>query len=163
MGDRARKSGIGADIEKKLEQRYEEAEKEGTMEAVLLWINASTQGDHASIPSAEFKDLHRSLRDGVMLCKLINKLLEAAGGKAVKFSAKAASPFVARTNIENFGKGCEAYGLNKEAVIQSDDLYEGRKGAFLNVINGLHSLAMLANSKGFSITYTGQQTKMLDN
>jgi len=163
MSDRARKSGVAGDIERKLEENYDREEAAGTTEAVMLWINACTQGDHESIPGFSFKELHRALRDGAMLCKLVNKLLESDGKGKIKFSNKCASPFVARTNIENFANACEKYGLNKEALIQSDDLYEGRKGPFLNVINGIHSLAMLANSKGYSVTYTGQQTKMMDN
>jgi len=163
MCDRARKSGIGADIDKKMENNYDREEEAGTTEAIMLWINAIVAGEHESIPNHSQKELHRSLRDGAMLCKLINKLLEAEGKSKIKFSSKCASPFVARTNIENFGKGCTAYGLAKEFLLQSDDLYEGRKGPFFNVINCLHSLGMLANSKGFDPTYTGQQTKFMDN
>merc|ERR1712226_756878 len=80
------------------------------------------------------------------------------------FSKKCVSPFVARTNIENFNKGCDAYGLVKEFQVQTDDLYEGRKGPFVNVINCLHSLGMLANGKGHDSvpTYTGQVVKTID-
>jgi len=163
MCDRARKSGIAGDIERKLEENYDREEAAGTTEAVMVWINAVTAGEHDSIPNNSFKELHRCLRDGVMLCKMINKMNAGEGKPKVKFSAKCASPFVARTNIENFAKGCEAYGLNKEALVQTDDLYEGRKGPFLNVINGLHSLGSLANSKGFMPTYTGQVTPVMDN
>jgi len=163
MCDRARKSGIGADIDKKMEESYDREEAAGTTNAIMIWINAVVSGEHESIPNFSQKELHRCLRDGIMLCKLINKLLESDGKPKIKFSSKCASPFVARTNIENFSKGCGAYGLVKEFHIQSDDLYEGRKGPFVNVINGLHSLGMHANSKGFDPTYTGQQVKYMDN
>ncbi|PVD33715.1 hypothetical protein C0Q70_04975 [Pomacea canaliculata] len=160
--NRAKKAGIGAEIDKKLEQRYDQEEEAGTTKAVQLWINAVLQGEHEPIPSYSQRDLHKSLRDGVMLCKLINKLLEAEGKNKVHVQKKVASMFVAYTNIEAFNNGCLQYGLAKEFLVQSADLWEGRKGPFLNVINCLHSLGFLANSKGFTPTYTGEIQKSLN-
>jgi hypothetical protein len=161
--NRAKKSGIGAEIERKLENKYDQEEAAGTMNAIVVWINAIVVGDHEPIANHSHKELHRSLRDGVMLCKVINKLLASEGKGKVNFQKKVASLFVAMGNIESFNKGCTDYGLNTEFLFQSGDLWEGRKGPFLNVINGIHSLGFLANSKGFQPTYTGQQTKYLDN
>ncbi|BFZ05125.1 hypothetical protein BsWGS_08164 [Bradybaena similaris] len=160
--NRAKKSGLGADIEKKLEYRYDQEEAAGTMNAVMLWVNAVTQGEHEPIGNQSQKELHRALRDGVMLCKLINKLLASEGKGKVGFQKKVASPFVAMGNIESYNKGAAEYGLSKEFLFQSGDLWEGRKGPFLNVINGIHSLGFLANSKGFQPAYTGRQSKVLD-
>ncbi|BFZ15934.1 hypothetical protein BsWGS_18973 [Bradybaena similaris] len=160
---RAKKSGLGADIERKLEGRYDEEEAAGTMNAIVVWINAVLQGEHEPIANQSHKELHRALRDGVLLCKLINKLLASEGKGKVSFQKKVASPFVAMGNIESYNKGCLDYGLSKEFLFQSGDLWEGRKGPFLNVVNGIHSLGFLANTKGFQPTYTGQQTKYLDN
>ncbi|CAG5126116.1 unnamed protein product [Candidula unifasciata] len=160
--NRAKKSGLGADIEKKLEYRYDQEEAAGTMTAVMNWVNAVTAGEHEPIANQSQKELHRALRDGVMLCKLINKLLASEGKNKVSFQKKVASPFVAMGNIESYNKGAAEYGLSKEFLFQSGDLWEGRKGPFLNVINGIHSLGFLANSKGFQPAYTGQQTKLLD-
>ena len=159
---RAKKSGIGADIEKKLENRYDQEEAAGTMNAILVWVNAIIQGEHEAIQNQSQKELHRALRDGVLLCKLINKLLASDGKPKISFQKKVASPFVAMGNIESFNKAAADYGLSKEFLFQSGDLHEGRKGPFLNVINGLHSLGFLANTKGFQPTYTGQQTKFLE-
>ncbi|KAI8784173.1 transgelin-3 [Biomphalaria glabrata] len=160
--NRAKKSGIGAEIEKKLEQRYDQEEAAGTMNAIVVWINAILAGEHEPIVNHTQKELHKSLRDGVLLCKLINKILASEGKSKVGFQKKVASPFVAMGNIDNFNKGCTDYGLSKEFLFQSTDLWEGRKGPFLNVINCIHSLGFLANSKGFQPTYTGSQTKYLD-
>jgi|ERR1711874_60892 len=160
---RAKKSGIGAEIDKKLEERYDQEEAAGVTEAILIWINAILSGEHDSIPNKDQKELHRCLKDGVMLCKLINKLLASESKGKVSFQKKVASPFVAMGNMESFNKGCTDYGLSKEFLFQSTDLWEGRKGPFLNVINCIHSLGFLANSKGFEHTYTGEQTKYLDN
>jgi len=161
--NRARKSGIGADIERKQEERYDKEEADGTTNAIMLWVNAVLQGEHQSIPNFSHREMHRSLKDGVMLCKLISRLLASEGGSRVKFQKNINSPFAAMGNIENFNKGCTDYGLAKEFLVQSSDLWEGRKGPFLNVINCIHSLGFLANSKGFEPTYTGAQTKYVDN
>ena len=56
--------------------------------------------------------------------------------------------FVAYTNIENYNNGCLQYGLAKEFTVQSADLWEGRKGPFLNVINNIHSLGFLVSVLG---------------
>uniref|UniRef100_A0A0B6ZYC5 Calponin-homology (CH) domain-containing protein n=2 Tax=Arion vulgaris TaxID=1028688 RepID=A0A0B6ZYC5_9EUPU len=161
---RAKKSGIGADIEKKLEYRYDQEEAAGTQNAIVVWVNAIVpQSEHEAIANHSHKELHRSLRDGVLLAKVINKLLASEGKGKVSFQKKVASPFVAMGNIESFNKGCLEYGLNKEFLFQSGDLWEGRKAQFLNVVNCIHSLGFFANSKGFQPTYTGQQTKYVDN
>ena len=49
------------------------------------------------------------------------------------------------TNIENFNKGAQEYGLSKEFTFQSGDLWEVRKGPFLNVLNGVHSLGFVVS------------------
>lgn len=68
------------------------------------------------------------------------------GKSPITFQKKVMSPFVAMTNIENFNKGCEQYGLEKEFQFQSGDLWEVRKGPFLNVINCLHSLGFCVST-----------------
>lgn len=77
--------------------------------------------------------------------RLINTLLKNTGGSPVTFSKKITSPFVAMGNLENFSKGCEAFGLPRTCIIQSGDVYEGNKAKFYNVLNTLHSLAMLVS------------------
>lgn len=159
--NRAKKSGLGADIDKKLESRYDQEEQAGTTQSIQIWLNAVIQGEHEAIASYSQKDLHKNLRDGVLLCKLINKLLESDGKPKVHVQKKVASMFVAYTNIENYNNGCLQYGLAKEFTVQSADLWEGRKGPFLNVVNNLHSLGFLANSKGFQPSYTGEQSRTM--
>jgi len=162
MCDRAKKSGIGADIEKKLEAKYDAEDEAGTIDAVRIWVNAVCEGLHDPIPDKSQKSMHSGLRDGVMLCKLVNKLLETDGKAKVHIQKKVTNMFVATTNIENYNNGCLQYGLAKEFTVQSTDLWEGRKGPFLNVINNIHSLGFVANGKGFGITYTGEVQRSAD-
>lgn len=159
---RANKVGIGYEVEKKMEDNYDREEAAGTPTHITNWVNAIIEGEHDLIPATDWKSMCTHLRDGVALCKLINKLLKADGQQPIQFQKKVMSPFVAMTNIENFNKGCMQYGLEKESTFQSGDLWEIRKGPFLNVINGLHSLGFVANGKGWTPKYTGDIKKTLD-
>ncbi|GAB1602340.1 transgelin-3-like [Argonauta hians] len=161
---RAKKSGLGAEIERKMEQRYDKEEEAGTPAAIVTWINGLFEGTgNAACPGCAIGQIQSFLQDGTNLCRLINKLLEMDGKPTINFSKNVRSPFIAMGNIESFSKGCETYGLNKEALFQSNDLTENKKGPFLNVINCIHSLGFLANSKMVMPAYTGQQTKYLED
>ncbi|XP_045174317.2 transgelin-2-like isoform X1 [Mercenaria mercenaria] len=161
--NRVQKVGIAYEVEKKMEQNYDREEAAGTPKAVKEWMNAICQGEHDPIPiDADWKAFNTHLRDGVMICKLINKLLKADGKSPIQFQKKVMSPFVAMTNIENFNNGCVNYGLAKEFTFQSGDLWELRKGGFFNVLNCLHSLGFVANSNGYMPAYTGEISKTVD-
>ena len=79
----------------------------------------------------------------LVVIRLINKLSKAAGLPATTFNAKASSSFVAMSNIENFNNAAKAYGVPTTALFQTPDLYEGRKGPLLNVINCLNQLGFV--------------------
>ncbi|XP_064603581.1 transgelin-2-like [Liolophura sinensis] len=163
MAGRASKSGIGYQQEKKMEANYDREEAAGTPQAIVTWVNGVIQGQHDPCPNASFESIAAYFKDGIALCKLINTLLKNTGGSPVSFSKKITSPFVAMGNLENFSKGCESFGLPKTCIIQSGDVYEGSKAKFYNVLNTLHSLGMLANSKNIQPQYTGKMVKLMDN
>ncbi|KAK6191752.1 hypothetical protein SNE40_003355 [Patella caerulea] len=158
---RASKSGLAADIERKLERQYDEAEANKVPDAVRVWILA-TLGEKLDSVGTDFKSLAAFLKDGTVLCRFINVLLKSEGKAPIAFQKKCSSPFVTMTNIENFNKGALQYGLGKEALFQTTDLYESKKGPFLNVINCLHSLGTMANGKGFEVKYTGVDEPLLN-
>ncbi|XP_045174180.1 transgelin-3-like isoform X4 [Mercenaria mercenaria] len=160
--NRVQKVGVAYEVEKKLEQNYDREEAAGTPTHIINWMNAICDGEHDPIPNTDWKGFNTHLKDGVMLCKLINKLLKADGKSPIQFQKKVMSPFVAMTNIENFNKGCESYGLAKEFTFQSGDLVELRKAGFFNTLNCLSSLGMLANTKEVSPKYQGKITKTVD-
>ena len=163
MSNRAKKSGIGYAVEKKMEDNYDREEAAGTPTHIVNWVNGLLGSEHDPIPGNDWKSICNHLRDGVALCKLINILLKKDGKSPITFQKKVMSPFVAMTNIENFNKGTEQYGMEKEFQFQSGDLWEVRKGPFLNVINCLHSLGFCANAKKVMPAYTGEIVKYLDN
>jgi len=154
-GLRAGKSGDAYRTEQKFEQRYDEEEKLGTPGAIIAWIQKVVGSDMTPFPGTDWQSIHNHLKDGVILCKLINLLNTFAGKPKQTFKTKATSSFVAMANIENFNTGCKDFGVPQTALFQTTDLYEGRKAPMLNVINCLNQLGFTANGKGFNPKYEG--------
>jgi len=152
---RAGKSGDAYRTEAKFEQKYDEEEKLGTPGAVITWVQKVVGSEMTPFPGTDWLSIHNHLKDGVILCKLINVLNTFAGKPTTTFKAKATSSFVAMANIENFNNAAKDFGVPQTALFQTPDLYEGRKGTMLNVVNCLNQLGFVANAKGFSPKYEG--------
>jgi len=157
-GFRAAKSGDAYRTEAKFEARYDEEEKLGTPAAVIGWMGKVLGGEMPACHGTDWQSIHNHLKDGVFLCKLINKLLTTDGKPVVTFKPKASSSFVALSNIENFNNGCKEYGVPQPALFMPPDLFEGRKAPMLNVINCLNQLGFVANGKGYNPRYEGIPT-----
>lgn len=84
------------------------------------------------------------LKDGSILCELINKL---EPGSVKKINTMKA-PFKQRENIEMYLKGCKAYGLSEQDLFQVNDLYE-HKNLYM-VVDNLWTLGGLTQKKGWS-------------
>jgi len=157
-GFRAAKVGDAYRTEQKFEARYDEEEKLGTPAAIITWMGKVLGADMPAFPGTDWQSIHNHLKDGVILCKLINKLLTSAGKPVITFKAKATSSFVALSNIENYNNGAKEYGVPQTALFMPPDLYEGRKAPLLNVINNINQLGFVANGKGFTPRYEGIPT-----
>ncbi|KAF9941035.1 hypothetical protein BGZ67_006091 [Mortierella alpina] len=72
-----------------------------------------------SLPS---NDLHESLKDGVILCRLANRLRP---GTVEQISLKNL-PFVKMENISNFLNAAKQLGVQSSDLFQTVDLYEGK-------------------------------------
>jgi len=156
-GYRAGKSGDAYRTEAKFEQRYDEEEKLGTPAAVMSWIAKVMGSDVPACPGQDWQSIQTYLRDGVILCKFINKLSKFAGLPDAGFKPKATSSFVAMNNIENFNNAARDFGVPQTALFQTADLYEPRKATLLNVMNCLNQLGFVANAKGFNPKFEGIQ------
>lgn len=82
------------------------------------------------------------------LFRLMNRLLKAAGAPTVVYRTKAPTSFVALANIESFVAAVRAYGVTETSLFQPADLYEGRKGPLLYVLNCLDQLGKLVSLAG---------------
>merc|ERR1711881_801171 len=91
------------------------------------------------------------LKDGSILCQLINRLQPGSVKKINTMKA----PFKQRENIELFLKGCEAYGLKPQDLFQVNDLYENKN--LYMVVDNLYAVGGLAQRNGFDGPVIGKK------
>jgi hypothetical protein len=104
------------------------------------WIQAVT--------GETITDLHQSLKDGVILCKLVNKIRP----NTIRKINPPKSAFMMMENIGSFLKSCQAFGINKVDQFMTVDLFEAKN--MNQVIHCIHALARAAkNVPGFSGPY----------
>lgn len=94
-----------------LQKRNKDVEAE-----VLQWIFGCL-GE--PVPKGDFEDI---LRDGVVLCNLMNKLTP---GSVKKIQTKGTN-FQLMENIQRFQAAAKKYGLPEEEIFQTADLFERR-------------------------------------
>lgn len=83
---------------------------------VLTWIE-NVLGE--KLPPGNYEDI---LKDGVVLCKLINKL---APGSVKKIQTKGTN-FQLMENVQRFQAAIKEYGVPQEEIFQTADLFERR-------------------------------------
>jgi transgelin len=83
---------------------------------VLNWI-FEVLGEKT--PAGQYEDI---LRDGIVLCKLINKI---APGSVKKIQERGTN-FQLMENIQRFQAGIKKYGVPEEEIFQTADLFERR-------------------------------------
>ncbi|KAJ9594670.1 hypothetical protein L9F63_014004 [Diploptera punctata] len=83
---------------------------------ILQWIEEVT-GD--KLPNQPYEDV---LRDGIILCNLINKI---APGSVKKIQSKGTN-FQLMENIQRFQAALKKYGVPEEEIFQTADLFERR-------------------------------------
>jgi len=104
--------GLSAQVAGKIAgKRDPQAEQE-----VLEWIEA-VSGER--LPNAPYEEV---LRDGQVLCRLMNKLIP---GSITKINS-GGGQFKLMENINKFQEGCKAYGVPEIDVFQTVDLWERR-------------------------------------
>jgi hypothetical protein len=91
-------------------------------------------------PNVPYED---ALKDGVILCKLINKLQP----NAVPKYATSGGGFKLRENVSAFQNAARAYGLSDAELFQTVDLFEKRNIA--QVTQCIHALGRFAQKKNF--------------
>ncbi|KAI7873581.1 hypothetical protein K492DRAFT_154740 [Lichtheimia hyalospora FSU 10163] len=130
--------GIDREIHHKIQSKYS-IEHEQQARA---WIENVVGEPLAS------EDFHESLKDGVMLCKLIDKLTPGQ----VKYKVSKI-PFMQMENIACFLAGAEKLGVPKHDLFQTVDLYE--KKNMTQVVDAIFSLSRHAYKAGSCSTFLG--------
>ncbi|KAI9278141.1 kinase-like domain-containing protein [Umbelopsis sp. AD052] len=86
-------------------------------------------------------DLHRELKDGVILCSLLNKI---QAGTVVHINKKDQA-FVKMANISSFLQGASKLGLQNSELFQTVDLWEAKD--MMAVVHTILSLSRLSNRR----------------
>ena len=132
--------GLTAETTKKLEAKYDpQSEKEA-----VQWINAVLGGTELGNVSGR-QAVQDKLRDGIILCKLMNTLRP---GAIPKIHPANANKFKHMENIANFLNEAEKYGVARGDLFQSVYLTDSNQNMSA-VIGGIHALGRKAQTNGF--------------
>ncbi|KAI3380534.1 hypothetical protein SNEBB_010545 [Seison nebaliae] len=102
------------------------------------WIESVT-GD--KFPPGLYED---ALKDGVILCKLVNKLQPGA----ISGIKSKGTSFALRENITKFADAIRKYGVPDSEIFQTVDLFEKRNLAQVTIT--LFALGRIAQKNGFN-------------
>lgn len=104
--------GMDVDLQNKLKEKFD-PQKQAEAQA---WVEQVT-----GAPFPEGKSFHESLKDGQILCKLVNII--QAGTVPKIYEGDMA--FKQRENIVNYLEGCKKLGMNESDCFVTQDLFEG--------------------------------------
>lgn len=136
---RASKSGLAAESQAKMESKYDEE----LAASIMTWIRQVTQDD--TLPVDGSKDsVHETLKDGVVLCRLVNAI-KANSIPQNKINQSEAM-FKCFENIDNFLKAASQLGVKDHELFATIDLWERQNLA--HVLVCLSSLARKAVNYG---------------
>jgi len=137
MANRPTGYGFTAETTKKIDLKYDaESEREA-----VDWINACMGGKEVAYGK---DNVQNTLKDGVILCKLMNTLKPGAIGK---IHPAESNSFKHMENISNFLTAAENYGCHRGDLFQSVYLQDGQN--MPAVIGGIHALGRRAQLNGF--------------
>ncbi|XP_053448876.1 calponin-3 isoform X1 [Nycticebus coucang] len=143
--------GLSAEVKNKIASKYDHQAEED----LRNWIEEVTG---MSIGT----NFQLGLKDGIILCELINKLQPGSVKKVNESSLN----WPQLENIGNFIKAIQAYGMKPHDIFEANDLFEN--GNMTQVQTTLVALAGLAKTKGFHTTidigvkYAEKQTRRFD-
>uniref|UniRef100_A0A3P9ILS1 Calponin n=1 Tax=Oryzias latipes TaxID=8090 RepID=A0A3P9ILS1_ORYLA len=143
--------GLSAEVKNKIAQKYDPQKEE----ELRIWIQDTTG---CSIDP----DFQKGLKNGVILCELINKLQPGS----VKKINKSSLNWHQLENLTNFIKAITDYGLKPHDIFEANDLFEN--GNMTQVQTTLLALASMAKTKGchsrvdIGVKYADKQQRMFD-
>jgi len=132
MANRPTGYGMTAELAAKKAAKWDE----GLCQDVVDWMQRKLAGQDgcealASVDPKDGDSLHEALKDGVILCKLMN-VLRPGSVKKINTSKMA---FKQMENIGWFLDGCQTLGVAKVDTFQTVDLYENQN--MPQVVNGI--------------------------
>ncbi|NWI16849.1 TAGL2 protein, partial [Crypturellus soui] len=119
MANRGPSYGLSREVQQKIDRQYDPE-----LEQVLVqWIVAQCGGDVAR-PEPGRDNFQQWLKDGTVLCRLINSLHPRGQGPVGKIQASAMA-FKQMEQISQFLQAAERYGIAATDIFQTVDLWEG--------------------------------------
>jgi len=145
--NRATKSGLAAETHAKVNSKY----NEDAAGEVLYWIREVLGEDICADGSQD--NFYEVLKDGQVLCRLMNKL-KPGSIKKIQTSSMA---FKCMENINNFSNGCKSCGLLDTELFQTVDLWERQN--LNSVVICLQSLGRKGSNFGVAAIGPKESTK----
>lgn len=137
MANRQKGFGMTAEVTNLIQGKYN---KERAREAMTWIMKYVKDADLKGVEEAS--DVQAKLKDGVILCKLINAI---EPGSVKKINEKNQA-FSHMENIGSFLNACESLGCAKLDLFQTVNLYDGTNMA--QVIDGIFALGRKCGQKG---------------
>lgn len=150
---------LDSDIQARFQAKYDPQAAEEAQQWIETVLEISMTEDN----------LHLWLRDGVILCDLLNKILDKSEdaplnskGKKRKIPSKqikreaAGKAFICRNNISTYSKFCIKNGMKSDDTFVTNDLYDEED--MVGVINQIFSLGSLAQKIKFNGPILGVKT-----
>ncbi|XP_075877154.1 calponin-2 isoform X2 [Nelusetta ayraudi] len=151
MSSRGPSYGLSAEVRNKIVQKYDLSKEE----ELRGWIEDVT--GHSIGP-----DFQKGLKDGIILCKLINNLQPGS----IKKINQSALNWHQLENLTNFISAIIGYGLKPYDIFEANDLFEN--GNMTQVQTALLALANMAKTKGcqsrvdIGVKYADKQERVFD-
>lgn len=143
MANRPKGFGMTAELANKKAAKFDV----GLANEALQWITdvMGSAGEGVDLPHVtEAKQVSPPLKNGVILCKLINAI-KPGSVKKINTSNMA---FKQMENISNFLTACENIGISKIDMFQTVDLYESQN--IPQVVNGIFALGRKSRKIGYN-------------
>ncbi|KAK1795116.1 hypothetical protein P4O66_010298 [Electrophorus voltai] len=143
--------GLSAEVKSKIAQKYDPQKEE----ELRFWIEEVT-----GMPIGD--NFQKGLKDGVILCELMNKLQPGA----IKKINHSQLNWHKLENLGNFIKAILSYGLKPNDIFEANDLFEN--GNMTQVQTTLLALASMAKTKGLDtkvdigVKYADKQERHFD-
>ncbi|KAL8580479.1 hypothetical protein ACOMHN_053194 [Nucella lapillus] len=143
MATRPRGYGLTAEINRKIQEKYDvNLEQEARVWIERILDTELVRGADPNTPLGH-DTFHQMLKDGQVLCGVINALQPGA----VKKVNKSKVNFFMMENIGKFLDACSTYGLSPNDQFHTAALFE--RTNMTQVVNTIHALGRTAQKKGF--------------
>ncbi|XP_051538211.1 transgelin-3-like [Myxocyprinus asiaticus] len=119
MANKGPSYGLSREVQSKIDKKYDPELEE----RLVQWIIAQC-GDSVGKPQPGKQGFQQWLKDGCILCELINSLYKDS--KPVKKIASSGMAFKQMEQISQFLGAAERYGVTKSDMFQTVDLWEGK-------------------------------------